>query len=58
MNQDINEFFEKCDKCHKTKKLKHEAKNELILLPSCSEPNQRVHMDLFGPLKTTKSGNK
>jgi hypothetical protein len=27
-------------------------------LPQCSEPNQRIHMDLFGPLKTMPSGKK
>jgi hypothetical protein len=27
-------------------------------LPQCSEPNQRVHMDLFGPLKTLPSQKK
>jgi hypothetical protein len=27
-------------------------------LPQCSMPNQRVHMDLFGPLKTSESGKK
>jgi hypothetical protein len=26
-------------------------------LPQCTEPNQRIHADLFGPLKTT-SGDK
>ena len=42
--------------CQKTKKFKHETKNVVILLALCSEPNQRVHKDLFGPLKTTESG--
>jgi hypothetical protein len=27
-------------------------------LPQCSEPNQRVHADLFGPLRTSESGKK
>ncbi len=40
------------------KKYKDETKNELTPLPQCSEPNQRVHMDLFGPLKTSESGKK
>jgi hypothetical protein len=58
MNQDINEFLEKCDKCQKTKKFKHSTENQLIPLLQCSEPNQRIHMDLFGPLKTSESGKK
>jgi hypothetical protein len=58
MDQDINNFLAKCEKCQKTKKYKHETKNELTPLPQCSEPNQRVHMDMFGPLKTSESGKK
>ncbi len=58
MDQDINDFLKKCENCQKTKKYKHETKNELTPLPQCSEPNQRVHMDLFGPLKTSESGKK
>jgi hypothetical protein len=30
----------------------------LSTLPQPTEPNQRVHADLFGPLKTTDSGKK
>jgi hypothetical protein len=44
-------FLEKYDK--RLKKIKH-VKNEFIPLPLCSKPNQMVHMDLFGPLKTTE----
>jgi hypothetical protein len=32
------------------------TKNELIKLPQRYELNQRIHMDLFGPLKTSESG--
>jgi hypothetical protein len=58
MDGDIIKFLEKCDKCQKTKKFKHETKNKLIPLPQCSESNQRIHMDLFGPPKTSESGKK
>jgi hypothetical protein len=27
-------------------------------LPQCTAPNQRVHIDLFGPLKTSDKGKK
>ena len=27
-------------------------------LPQCTSMNQRVHIDLFGPLKTTSTGKK
>ena len=28
------------------------------MLPQCMAPNQRVHVDLFGPLKTSQEGHK
>jgi hypothetical protein len=40
------------------KKKKHETKNTLIPLEQSSEHNQRVHMDLFCPLKTSENGKK
>jgi hypothetical protein len=27
-------------------------------LPTTDQPNQRIHIDLFGPLKTSAQGNK
>ena len=30
----------------------------MFSLPQCTMPNQRIHMDLFGPLKTSQSGKK
>jgi len=40
-----------CPKCQKTNK-GQTNKEVLHPLPQCSAPNQRLHMDLFGPLKT------
>ena len=34
------------------------TKNKSTPLPQQSEPNMRVHIDLFGPLKTSHSGKK
>jgi hypothetical protein len=41
-----------------SKKAKFEKTVELQPLPQCSMPNQRIHMDLFGPCKTSDAGNK
>ncbi len=30
----------------------------LFPLPQCTAPNQRLHIDLFGPLKTSGHGKK
>jgi transposase InsO family protein len=58
MDKEINDHLKTCDKCQKTKKLKKPTSNELQPLPQCTAPNQRVHIDLFGPLKTSATGKK
>jgi transposase InsO family protein len=30
---------------------------ELLSMPICSSPNKRLHIDLYGPLKTSAAGN-
>jgi len=56
MDKDIIEHLKTCDKCQVTKTSK--VLTELLSpLPQCTEPNQHIHADLFGPLKTT-SGKK
>jgi hypothetical protein len=58
METEIDIFIKRCDKCQKTRKEKRGSTTFASLLPQCSEPNQRIHMDLFGPLKTVLSGEK
>jgi Integrase zinc binding domain len=56
MDKDIIEHLKTCEKCQITKLTK--LTPEILLpLPQCIEPNQCIHADLFGPLKTM-SGNK
>jgi hypothetical protein len=56
MDKDIIEHLKTCDKCQVTKTTK--VSPELLSpLPQCTEPNQPIHADLFGPLRTT-SGDK
>ena len=56
MDKDIIEHLKTCDKCQVTKATK--VTPELLSpLPQCTEPNQCLHADLFGPLKTM-SGHK
>ncbi len=52
MEKDISEHLSSCNKCQVTKVGKM-APELLSPLPQCTEPNQRVHADLFGPLKTS-----
>ncbi len=58
MDGQINKHLRECDKCQRTKKNKRPTTNFSSPLPICSMPNQRVHMDLFGPLKTSGSSKK
>jgi Integrase zinc binding domain/Integrase core domain len=57
MEKDISEHLSSCNKCQMTKvgKITPEL---LSPLPQCTEPNQRVHADLFGPLKTSDGDKK
>jgi hypothetical protein len=56
MEWDITQHLQWCDKCQLTKSGKM-VPELLSPLPQCTEPNQQVHADLFGPLKTS-DGNK
>ena len=50
MDADIQEFIQQCHKCQVGRK-NTEPPQLLSPLPQCTEPQQRVHADLFGPLK-------
>jgi predicted aspartyl protease len=48
---DVRQRLSECPRCQKA--LKSAPMGETLHpLPLCSEPNQRIHCDLFGPLKT------
>ncbi len=49
---DVQQRLKECLRCQKALKSAPMAEN-LHPLPLCSAPNQRIHCDLFGPLKTT-----
>jgi len=55
---DVDTFLSTCVRCQEMAGRKP-APSPLQSLPICEEPNFRVHMDLFGPLKTrSAAGNK
>jgi len=58
MDKDINDHLLQCHQCQMRKKNVSAPKTELTPLPQCTEPNQRVHADLFGPLKTSSNNKK
>jgi Integrase zinc binding domain/Integrase core domain len=58
MEHEITAHIKSCENCQSHRKDDRPKPNFLSPLPQCSAPNQRVHMDLFGPLKTSESGKK
>ena len=58
MDKDIARHIQACQRCQARRKDVHPKQNLLTPLPQCTELNQRVHMDLFGPLKTSSQGKK
>ena len=57
MEKDIQAEITKCHKCQLIRK-DNNIKAPLKPLPNLSLPNQRIHADLFGPLKTSEKGKK
>ena len=57
MDNDLKKHMAKCLKCQVSKRAKFEKMVELQPLPQCSMPNQCIHMDLFGPHRTSDTGN-
>lgn len=58
MDKDINEHIQRCHKCQIRRKVSPQTPALLSPLAQCTEPGQRVHADLFGPLKTSGRGKK
>ena len=58
MDKQILAFIKNCHKCQTTKRYHPMGKQPIQPLPQCSQPNQRIHADLFGPLKTSERGKK
>ena len=57
MKKDIQAHIDSCLQCQVRKKSTAKS-TPLQPLPTVDQPNQRVHIDLFGPLKTSEQGNK
>jgi hypothetical protein len=57
LKQDVDNFIKKCERCQTSSKTPMPAKAPLQLLPICSEPNDRIHIDLFTDVRQ-RSGAK
>jgi hypothetical protein len=58
MDKQILDFIKNCHKCQTTQRFHPMDKQPIQPLPQCSQLNQRIHADLFGPLKTSEKGKK
>jgi hypothetical protein len=58
LGADIAHQLKTCHRCQQQRKDDRPPPALLSSLPQPTEPNQQVHADLFGPLKTTDSGKK
>jgi transposase InsO family protein len=56
MTSDISAFVHRCPLCQRVK-AKLPKKAALMSMPISSSPNERLHIDLYGPLKTSAAGN-
>jgi transposase InsO family protein len=56
MTSDICAFVHRGPLCQRVK-AKLPAKAGLLSMPVCSSPNKRLHIDLYGPLKTSVAVN-
>ena len=57
MKQDVVDVVSHCEVCQQTKS-RDPKPSPMQSLPIPQAPNERVHIDLFGPLKTSEAGNK
>ena len=59
MTSNISQYVKNCASCQKSKNPKNFSSNmPLAPLPTPTEPNVRIHADLFGPLPKSPTGNK
>ena len=57
LTSDVAKFVSSCEICN-TSKSRMPNPVPLQSMPICNEKNFRIHIDLFGPLKTSQAGRK
>ena len=58
MSSDIEKHIKECVPCQQNKPWSRPKRIPLKPLPATHTPNARVHIDLFGPLKTSRTGKR
>ena len=58
LEQDVTDFVKRCDICQRHKTTLVRQKESAILTDTPMEPNEKVALDIIGPLPKTKRGNQ
>lgn len=58
MEKEISEYVKRCPVCQLHKKTRIRAREEAIVTDTPTEPNEKIAMDIYGPLCETKDGYK
>ena len=58
MEKDIIEYVKTCPTCQIYKKTRIRPKDEAIITDTATEPNEKIALDIYGPLNETSSGNR
>lgn len=58
MEKDVIDFIKKCQACQREKLTRIRPKVEAVIPEMPTQPNEKIAMDIVGPLPETTSGNK
>lgn len=58
IEKNVEEFVKNCETCQREKLVRIRQKEEAVITDTPVEPNQKIAMDIFGPLTKTKKGNQ
>ena len=58
VRSDVQDFIAECQVCQRMKPLTDKGAPSMQPLPECTILNERIHMDLYGPLRAAEGGKK
>lgn len=58
LEKDVHEFISQCRTCQQEKLTRIRPREEAVLTDTPLEPNDKISLDIFGPLPKTKSKNQ
>ena len=58
LNDNVKNYVSTCDVCQRNKIQRTPFAHPAIITDTPSQPNDKIAMDIFGPLPTTRKGNR